>query len=98
MKYSDLVYQCPGPHSRPGGTFAYREVKSEVEHEEALANGWFRTLPEAIDGKHAEKEASFEPPPSRDELEQKAKELGIKFDKKTTDEALSKKIAEALGG
>jgi hypothetical protein len=95
--YSDLVYQCPGPHQRPGGTFAYREVKSEAEHEEALAHGWFCTLPEAIEGKTTENPAHFEPPPTRDELEHKAKELGIKFDKKTKDEELSKKIAEALG-
>lgn len=97
MKYSSIVYKCPGPHQCPGGTFAYRGVNSETEQAEALSSGWFRTLPEAIEGKTAEKRSSFEPPPTREELEHKAKELGIKFDKKTTDETLSKKIAEALG-
>jgi hypothetical protein len=35
-------------------------------------------------------------PPTRDELEAKATELGIKFDKRTTDKRLLDKIAEAL--
>lgn len=35
-------------------------------------------------------------PPTRAELEQKATELGIKFDGRTTDKKLAAKIAEAL--
>lgn len=35
-------------------------------------------------------------PPTREELEAKATELGIKFDKRTTDKRLLDKIAEAL--
>jgi hypothetical protein len=35
-------------------------------------------------------------PPSREELETKATELGIKFDKRTTDKRLLDKITEAL--
>jgi hypothetical protein len=37
-------------------------------------------------------------PPTRDELEKQAGELGIKFNKKTTDSELNKKIIDALEG
>lgn len=37
-------------------------------------------------------------PPTREELEQKANELGIKFDGRTTDRKLLEKIEEALKG
>jgi hypothetical protein len=36
-------------------------------------------------------------PPTRDELERKAKELGISFDGRTGDKKLSALIAEKLG-
>jgi hypothetical protein len=98
MKYSDMVYRCPGPHQRPGGTFEFKGVVSTAEHEEARQAGWFDTLPEAIAGKASLKELPpDELPPTRGELEQKARELNIKFDKKLSDEALGKKIADVLG-
>ena len=37
-------------------------------------------------------------PPSREELEQKANELGIKFDGRTTDRKLLEKIEEVMRG
>lgn len=98
MKYSNIVYRCPGPHQRPGGTYAFRGVSSEAELAQALIEGWFETMPEAINGHVSLKELPpSELPPTRDELEQKAKELGIKFDKKTSDETLTKKISDAVG-
>ncbi len=98
MKYQDMVYQCPGPHARKGGTFDTKGVNSKEEHEAALKNGWFNTLPEAIEGKSAVVDLPpVELPPTREELEQKAKELNIKFDKKTTDEVLAKKISDVMG-
>lgn len=102
MRFPTMVYITPGPHQRPGGTFAYRGVNDKTELDEALKEGWFRTIPEAVAKKHnevAETEVLGDnlAPPTRKELEQKAKELGIKFDKKSTDEELAKKIQEALG-
>lgn len=41
-------------------------------------------------------EAALNAPPTRAELEQKANELGIKFDGRTTDKKLAAKIAEAV--
>src|SRR4051812_33387299 len=96
-KYEDMVYRCPGPHQRQGGTFDTLGVNSKEEHAAALRDGWFNTLPEAIAGKAALIELPpAELAPTREELEQKAKELGIKFDKKTTDDALLEKIDKAL--
>lgn len=100
MKFPNMVYRCPGPHQRPGGTFAFQGVANEGELAKAVKEGWFETLPEAINGRASLVEAWKVPadsPPTRAELEQKAKELGIQFDKKTTDEALSKKISDAVG-
>jgi len=37
-------------------------------------------------------------PPTREELEEKANEIGIKFDGRTTDRKLQEKIEEALRG
>ena len=95
--YADMVYRDGGPYARKGGTYDTKGVSSREEHDQALEDGWFNTLPEAIAGKSAVVDVKDDEPPTREELEQKAKELGIKFDKKTSDEALAKKIAEALG-
>jgi hypothetical protein len=42
------VYRCPGTHSRKGGTFDYRGVTTDAQLSEALEDGWYETLPEAI--------------------------------------------------
>lgn len=93
-----LVYRCPGPHSRPGGTYAYLPVASEDALAKALAAGWFRSLPEAVAGKHDEPEAAEVPeddaPPTRAELEQRAGELGIKVDGRWSDARLGAEIAK----
>ncbi|MEY4761252.1 MAG: hypothetical protein RLZZ200_1108 [Pseudomonadota bacterium] len=97
-KYQDMVYRCPGPYSRAGGTYDTKGVNSRAEHDAALNDGWFNTMPEAIAGNASVVETpADDKPPTRAELEQKATELGIKFDKKTKDEDLAKKIAGALG-
>jgi len=93
MEFPTLVYKCPGSHQRPGGTYSYKGVQDADEHASALADGWFATLPEAIEGKPTEAPApAADAPPTRAELEQKATELGIKFDGRTGD----KKLAEAI--
>lgn len=100
--FPSLVYKCPGAHQRPGGTYAYMGVKDEAEHAAALADGWFATLPEAIAGPAPVGSApgadapAPDAPPTRAELEQKAKELGVKFDGRTGDKKLSDAIAEKL--
>ena len=96
-KYQDMVYKCPGPYIRERGTFDTKGVNSKEEHEQALKDGWFNTLPEAIAGKSAVINVEDAKPPTRVELEQKAKELGIKIGSKVSNEELSKLIEKALG-
>lgn len=84
-----LVYKCPGHHQRDGGTYDFMPAKSEDEFNQLLQEGWFPSLPEAIEGvSHAA--------PTRDELIQQATELGLKFDGRTSDKKLALMIDEAL--
>ena len=97
-QFPTLVYKGHGPHSRAGGTYDYAAANDQEELDAKLADGWFTTLPEAIDAhdKPAAVKSDDTAPPTRKELEAKAKELGIKFDKKTTDAELSAAITAAL--
>lgn len=96
-QFPTLVYKGRGPHSRSGGTYDYTAANDQEELDAKLADGWFITLPEAIDA-HDQPVVKSEDnaPPTRKELEAKAKELGIKFDKKTTDVELNDSITAAL--
>jgi hypothetical protein len=96
-QFPTLVYKGHGPHSRAGGTYDYTAANDQEELDAKLADGWFTTLPEAIDAH--DKPAvvkTDDAPPTRAELETKAKELGIQFGKKTTDAELSASITKAL--
>jgi hypothetical protein len=94
MSFPTIVYKCPGAHQREGGTYDYQGVADEDVLTRALSDGWFITLPEAVEGKTAE--IADPSMPIRQELESKANELGIKFDGRTTDKSLADKIEIAL--
>ena len=99
MEFPTLVYRCPGDHQRPGGTYSYRSAQDEAQFSAALKDGWFATLPEAMDDKPKEaqaQEAADNAPPTRAELEQKATTLGIKFDGRTNDKKLSAMIEKEM--
>jgi hypothetical protein len=107
-----LVYKNQGPHQRAGGTYNHKLVEDETEFDAALTDGWFPSLPEAIEGKLDAQEVMQEPskdadlgqgqgsddnmPPTRPELEAKATELGIKFNDKTSDKKLGDLIKATL--
>lgn len=96
-----MVYKASGPHQRLGGTFDYKGVSTKEEFDAAISAGWYATLDEAIAPKVAQAqkpEPEPEAPPTRAELEQKATELGIKFDGRTSDKKLGEMIAAALKG
>lgn len=104
-EFSEIVYRGFGPHQRKGGGFSTLGVRSEDELAEALADGWFRTLPEAIDAHdnkkpkpaaETAKAANDDAPPSRAEIETKCRELGIKPHHKQSDAKLLLLIDEAL--
>lgn len=69
----------------------------------ALADGWVKTLAETVKPVQANPIEPVEPvepednlPPSREELELKATDLGIKFDGRTSDKKLLALIEDAL--
>lgn len=93
-------------------SYRYVAAKTQEELDHYMANGWFATRDEAIAARKAAvaspatSNTSYAPsspvpdeaaPPTREELEQKAKELGIAFTERTSDVKLSKSILKALG-
>ena len=96
-QFPTLVYKGKGPHSRACGTYDYATANNQEEFDAKLADGWFTTLPEAIDAHDKPVTKSDRiVPPTRKEFEVKARELGIKFTNKTTDAELGAAIATAL--
>lgn len=90
MEFPRLVYKSAAEH---------RVVETQEEFKLLCEEGWFASVPEALDGKHevvAEPVIDEVTQPTRDELEAKAKELNLKFSKKTTDDELGQLITAAL--
>jgi hypothetical protein len=100
--FPTIMYRTPGPHKRPrGGTYGYKGAADQAEFDDLIARGWFPSYDEAVSGKTAPK--VVEEPldavsgPTREELETKAKELGVSYDGRTSDKKLAERIAKALG-
>ena len=100
-----LVYRCPGPHiGPPGTTYVAESAANESELAAAISAGWFATLPEAVEAflrpaaasvestEPATEPAHDDAPPTREELEAKAAELGVKVDKRWSDKTLMEKL------
>ena len=107
--FPTILYKTPGPHKKPrGGTYKTTGAADKAEFDELLKKGWFPSYEEAAAGKAAgkiiEAAEAFEDAvdevsaPTRDELEAKAKELGVSFNGRTSDKKLAERIAEALEG
>ncbi len=96
MKTPTMVLKYPGPTQLQDGSYDYLIV-DEPDVEAALADGWYRTAAEAKAAGSAPKdEPKPDAEPTRAELEQKATELGLKFDGRTTDKKLAALIAEKV--
>jgi hypothetical protein len=103
--FPTMVYRTPGPHAAPKGTYGYMGVADHAEYDAAIADGWFASIAEAMEGKHAEAviakvekaQAAVDTitEETREQLEAKAKALGVSFNWKTSDEVLAARIAEA---
>jgi hypothetical protein len=92
---SEIVYKVPGKNHGPKGkTYDWKPVKSEDEFLQALEDGWFDTLEEAVDGKA--KKVKKEDIPTREELKETAKDLDIEFAKNVTDKTLFGLIKDKL--
>ena len=99
--FPTIMYRTPGPHKQPrGGTYAYKGAADQAEFDDLIARGWFPSYEEAVAGKIAAKvvEEPLDAVPTREELETKAKELGISYDGRTSDKKLAERITKALEG
>lgn len=105
-----IVYKCPGPNLVTGGiTFSTLGI-DDSELPEAVQNGWFETLPQAIEAftvpkvakapapqpEPAKDEPDDNAPPTRDELIQQAEKIGLDVDGRWSDKRLLKEIEEAM--
>ena len=103
MEFPRFVFKDHGPHQRAGGSYDHALVESQAEFDAALKAGWFATLPEALEAKPVPPPPVVVPPPPADdapptraELEVKAKELGIEFSPNIGDKKLLERIQAAL--
>jgi hypothetical protein len=99
MEFPSMVYKVPGKHVRPHGTYDFEGVNNAEELQAKLKDGWFSSLSEAIDSKETiveAKESDDIAPTTRQELEEKATELGIKFDGRFSDKKIAQLIEDAL--
>jgi len=84
MIFPRLVYKSASNH---------KLVEDAGAMETALSAGWFATVPEALSGVPVQR---TDAQPTRAEMEQKATELGLKFDGRTSEAKLMRLIDEAL--
>lgn len=110
MHFPAPLYRVPGPYRKGRGLKTYRVAgaKDQAQYDAMIANGWFPSYEEAVAGKIAasiiEAAEALEDAvddvsgPTREELEQKAEELGVSFNKRTSDKKLAERIAAALEG
>ena len=99
MQFPTIVYKIGGNHFAANGKkYSYLGAKNQAEFKKLISDGWFATMAEALEGKTTEAiKAEDNAPVKREELEAKAKELGIKFDGRTSDNKLGLLIQEKLG-
>lgn len=97
-----MVYRSGAMVALESGSYDWRIV-SEAEWPQAQADGWHldqyaaKAAHEATLLDQSAPAVDESAPPTRAEMEQKATELGIKFDARMGDKKLAAKIAEALG-
>lgn len=110
MHFPAPLYRIPGPYRKGRGlkTYAVYGAKNQAQYDALLETGWFPSYEEAVAGKCAdsivEAADAFDDAidnvsePTRKELEQKAEELGVRYNKRTSNKKLAERIAAALEG
>jgi len=100
--FPTILYRVPGPFKKPrGGTYATRPAADKEAFDALIAKGWSASYEEAaskLDKKPNAKAVEIDEVsgPTREELEIKAKELGVSFNARTSDITLSERITSAL--
>jgi hypothetical protein len=104
MEYPAFVYRKADKARQDGSKFDTLLVHNDDERQVALDEGWADDVLQALAPKQkpvvVDEPVSVpddDAPPTREELEAKAVELGLKFDGRTSDRKLGLMIAEALG-
>lgn len=111
MIYPLLVYRCPGTFwGPPGTTFESMAVNDRAAWDQAIKDGWFASLPDAVEAflnpapapriiaavEVTADEPDDDAPPTREEMMIKAGELGLVVDRRWSDKTLAAKILEAI--
>jgi len=101
-----IVYTSPGAHPAPNGTYDWHCVYNHEGLVAAAKSGAYPTVTEAVKNvnscdpydweRHLIDLGYLSETLDRPDLEAQAKELGIRFNKNTKDEALLEKINTAL--
>ena len=100
--FPTILYRVPGPHKKPRGlTYAYTGAEDQEQFDALIAKGWSASYQDAankLDKKPEAKAVEIDEVsgPTREELELKAKELGVSFNARTSDITLSDRITAAL--
>jgi len=100
--FPTILYRTPGPFKKPrGGTYAIRPAADKEAFDALIAKGWSASYEDAaskLDKKPKAKAVEIDEVsgPTREELEIKAKELGVSFNVRTSDITLSERITSAL--
>lgn len=100
--FPTILYRILGPHKKPRGlTYAYAGASDQEQFDALIAKGWSPSYEDAaakLDNKPKAKAVEIDEvsSPTRDELELKAKELGVSFNARTSDITLSDRITAAL--
>jgi len=104
-EFPALVYKAVGKYVRPNGTYDFTGVVDAEDLAKKLADGWYPSIEAAVEAKKPAQKP-VEPisspilddsaPPTRQELETKAVELGIKVDGRHSDKKIAQLIDEAL--
>lgn len=93
MEFPRLVYR------KNGKEVIHECANDEKQFDSLIESGWFENVPDAMIGKKEEKQeevADENAPPTRAELEAQAKNMGIKFDGRTSDAKLLAAIEAGL--
>jgi hypothetical protein len=95
--FPTILYRTPGPFKKPrGGTYAIRPAADKEAFDALIAKGWSASYDGAVGQKPKAVEIDEVSGPTREELEIKAKELGVSFNARTSDITLSERITSAL--
>ena len=94
MDFPRSLFKSPGDQWVGGGSFAIEHVEDLAQYHAAKKAGWLDSVPEALDAwrNGAVAAVADDAPPTRAEMEEMARSLGIKFDGRTTDAALLRRI------